>query len=166
MKIANSEIVADVVFVEDQAIINVVDRKIKYKSLEWLGTFKKLSDKQLVVGLDNLIHNFERQGIKITYLHLDDKFKFLQRKGEKRWGLKINLSSLDEHVPDARRNNQTLQDCVRVLYHRLPFKFLPRTMIGHACITQSSIQNAFHKQNGISTHFAPETIINKKMLVW
>ena len=37
-------------------------------------------------------------------------------------------------------------------------------MISHGCMTRSSSQNAFPKSNGTSTHFAPETIINKRVL--
>ena len=71
LKIADTEIVADVMFIEDQAFVNAVDRKIKYKCLAWLGTFKKLNDEQFMAGLDEIIHHFQRQGIKIMYLHLD-----------------------------------------------------------------------------------------------
>ena len=117
LNIADTEVAADVMFVEDQAFVNAVDQKVKFKSLAWLGTFKKLNDEQLMAGLDKIIHHFKRQGIKITYLHLDGKFKSLKRQGEKRWELKINLSAPDEHVPDAERNNRTLQDRVRVLYY-------------------------------------------------
>ena len=88
----------------------------------------------------------------------------MKRDREKRWNLNINLAAPDEHVPDAERNNRTLQDRLRVLYHRLPFKVLPRAMIGIGCLTRSSSQNVFPKKDGISEHYAPEMIVNKRVI--
>ena len=61
-------------------------------------------------GLDEEIHHFNKNGINITWLHLDNEFKCIKTEGEKRWNLKINLSAPDEHVPDVEQLNCTLED--------------------------------------------------------
>ena len=164
LQIWEMEVAAHIVFVKDQAFVNAVDRCVKFKFLALMETCKKLSDEELIAGLDGVIHHFEKKNIKVAWLHLDGEFKSIKKEGEKIWKLEINLSALDERVPDTERNNRTLQDRVHIVYHRLPFKVLPRAMLEHACMTRSSSQNVFPKRNSISKYFAPEIIVNRRML--
>ena len=41
----------------------------------------------------------------------------------------MNYTGTDEHVPEAKHNNHTIGERVRVRYHYLPFKIILRVML-------------------------------------
>ena len=61
--VKQTELAADVLYIEDQAFITAVDRKIKFEGVAAMGTFKKLNCEQLMSGLDDIIHHFNINGI-------------------------------------------------------------------------------------------------------
>ena len=44
-------------------------------------------------------------------------------------GVSMNYTGTDEHVPEAECNNHTIAKRIRVAYHHLPFKTMPRVML-------------------------------------
>ena len=110
-----TEVALDTVYVEDQAFIHVVNRKVKYKwkakykSLACMGRKRKLTDNEPFYGVYQIIHLYKQEGIKVMWFHLDSEFKLLKERGDKCWKLRINLLNPDEHVPDTKRSNCLLQ---------------------------------------------------------
>jgi hypothetical protein len=41
----------------------------------------------------------------------------------------FNFTNPDEHVPEIERINQLLKERIQSVYHRLPYKQLPRLML-------------------------------------
>ena len=164
LQLRSVDIAMDVVYVEDQAFLNAVDRSAKFKSLACLGTSKKVTADQLLQGIRQVVHHYKKQNIDVDFLHLDNEFKSFKLKIEKEFGCQVNLCNPDEHVGDIERSNRTLQDRVRVSYHRLPFRVIPRAMIRHSCMRETRSQNFFVKKKGISRYFCPNHIINRKTI--
>ena len=120
-------------FIEDQAFITSVDRK--------------LHKAQLFAGLDEVVHHYTKKGIKVTWLHLDNEFKSYKTEMEKQWKLECNFAAPDEHVPDIECLNRIIQDCFRVKYHHLPFQVLPQPMIRHRAMGILVKWNMFPKKD-------------------
>ena len=98
LQLKSVDIAMDVVYVEDQAFLNAVDRSAKFKSLACMGTTKKLTSEQLLQGMRQVIHHYQKQGIGIDFLHLDHEFKSFKLKVEKEFKYTVNLCNPDEHV--------------------------------------------------------------------
>ena len=140
-----------------------MDQKIKFEGVAAMGTYKKLNCEQLMSGLDDIIHHFNNiNGIEITWLHLDNEFRPLKKQLESRWDLKVNFCAPDEHVGNIERLNRTIEDRFRVKYHRMPYDVIPRPMIRHLTMSIPKKRNIFPKKHGISKHYGPQMIVNKK----
>ena len=126
-----------------------IDRKVKFEGVAAMGTFRKLNGDQLIVWLDDIIHHFNKNDIKIAWLHLDNEFKPLKQKTEKKWKLRVNSSTPDEHVGDIERFNRTLEDRFCVKYHRLPYEVMPHPIIRHLAMDIPKKRNMFPKKTGI-----------------
>ena len=66
LRIRKTELAADVMFIEGQALITSIDRKVKFEGVVPMGNFKKLSKEQWLVGMDEVIYHYDKKGIKIT----------------------------------------------------------------------------------------------------
>ena len=110
LRISETELAADVLFIEGQAFITSIDRKVKFEGVVPMGNYKKLTKEQWLVGVDEVIHHYAKKGIEITWLHLDNEFRKYKTEMEKRWKLERNFAAPDEHVPDVERLNRTIQD--------------------------------------------------------
>jgi len=58
---------------------------------------------------------------------MDGPFEGIQDKltGQGPW---INITSRDEHIPEAERYIRTVKECLRCIYNTLPFQKLPARM--------------------------------------
>jgi hypothetical protein len=74
-------------------------------------------------------------------------------------GVCMNFTNALDHVPEAERNNRTIKERVRVAYHRLGYKALPRQLIRYLVQTQASQLNLFPAKGGISPCYSPRTIL-------
>ena len=91
---------ADAMYIEDQAFVTALDCRITFEGVAAMGTHKKLMKEKLISRLDNINHHFNKNGIAITWLHLDNEFRPIKKELEECWKLKINYSAPEEHVGD------------------------------------------------------------------
>jgi len=53
--------------------------------------------------------------------------------------VEMNYTTTDEHVPEAERNNRTIQERIHATYHHLPYAMIPKMMLRYlamACTAQ------------------------------
>ena len=65
LRVSETELAADVVYIEDQAFITCIDRKVKFEGVVAMDTFKKFNSEQPMSGLDDLIHRFKKRMRKL-----------------------------------------------------------------------------------------------------
>ena len=71
LRIKDTEVALDMVYVEDQVFVNTVDWKLKYKLLACMGTKKKLADNEVPIeGIDEISYHYQRNNINVTWHHL------------------------------------------------------------------------------------------------
>ena len=62
--------------------------------------------------------------------------------------INVNLASAQEHVPEAERNNRTIQERIRSIYHTLPFDALPSTLLKYLVMFATEKLNYFTPKGG------------------
>jgi hypothetical protein len=80
------------------------------------------------------------------------------------WGITMNYATANEHVPQAERNNRTIQERIRATYHNLPFAMIPKVMIRYLTITSTEKLNYFPAKGGISPYYSPHVILTGRAI--
>ena len=75
-------------------------------------------------------------------------------------GVTMNYTGTDEHVPEAERNNQTIAECIRVAYHWLPYKTVPKVMLRYLAMICTKQLNIFPAKGGVMPYYSPHVLIN------
>ena len=76
----------------------------------------------------------------------------------------MNYANVQDHIPEAECNIRTIKEQVRVAYHRLPYKALPKVMIRYLAMISARQLNMFPVKHGISSYYSPHTILTHEQL--
>ena len=122
------ELAVDVVFINNEVFLHTLDRKIKCPHSVVLGTRVKgqaYNKEVLLAGLNHIFRKYNNADVVISKLHADNEFKSVMEDLDEKWELDVNLAHPGDHVPDIKRENQTLQERFRVNVYRLMFGAIP-----------------------------------------
>ena len=78
----------------------------------------------------------------------------------------LDFCAPDEHVPEAERNNRSIQDRVIAGFYRTPYKRIPKVMTRHLVMSAARSLNWLPAKGGISQFYSPHMILNHKNLDW
>ena len=160
--ISETELAIDVVYVESEAFLHAIDRKIKAKSLVPLGTKKKADASDLLDGLKKIIWSYNRSDVRITMIHADNEFRSIEDEIKEDLKIPFNFANPDEHVGDIERENRVLEERFRVEYHRLPFLIFPRQMIRESLARITFNRNLVIPEEGCSEYYSPHQILQRR----
>ena len=73
---------------------------------------------------------------------------------------KNNLNNAQDHVSETERNIRTIKERVRVSYHRLPYKSIPRTVIKYMCMEAKRKLNIFTFKFDVSRYYSLQSILS------
>ena len=79
-------------------------------------------------------------------------------------GIEVNYTTASEHVPESERNNRTIKERYRSLYHYLPYANMPRIMIKAGLEEVTMKLNCVVPKEGVSKQYSPYTILHKRPL--
>jgi hypothetical protein len=102
---------------------------------------------------------YNSAGFHIKTIHCDAEFCAMMDKVKDNLGVRMSFTNALDHVPEAERNNRTIQERVQLAYHRLLYKALPQQLIRYLVQTQASQLNLFPAKGGISPYYSPRTIL-------
>ena len=105
------EIAIDVVYINKEAFLHSVDRRIRCPNIVVLGTKAKgrsYNKEILTKGIDIVLRFYNRSNVTITKIHADNEFKSTLETLTKDWTVAFNFAHPGEHVPDIERENRTL----------------------------------------------------------
>lgn len=100
----------------------------------------------------------------VKTIHCDGEYRSMMDEVKDSLDIEMNYANALDHVPEAERNNRTIKERFRALYHRLPFKKLPRVMIRYGAAVETDQMNYFPAKGGISSYYSPNTIMGKPPL--
>jgi hypothetical protein len=78
--------------------------------------------------------------------------------------VEMNYATAGEHVPEAERNNRTIQEHIRATYHNLPYIMIPKSNLRYLAMISTEQLNYFPAKGGISPYFSPHAILTGKTL--
>ena len=86
-------------------------------------------------------------------IHCDHEYKPMMEKVKDDLDIDMNLTNTDDHVPKAKCNNRTIQERIRAMFHRLPYKAIPRVMVRYLSMVSTHQLNLFPVKGGISEYY-------------
>jgi hypothetical protein len=129
-----------------------------------IATLRSRDHDEFFVALDKFLRRYNAAGFVIKKIHADGEFKPMMDRIKDGLDCEVNHTTAGEHVPVAERNNKTIKECVRVGYHRLPFKHMPKELIQELAITSTDQLNFFPVKGGISSYYSPRMIMKQENL--
>jgi len=63
--------------------------------------------------------------------------------------VEMNYTMTDEHVPEAERNNRTIQERIHATYHHLPYVMIPKMMLRYLAMACTVQLNYFPAKGGV-----------------
>jgi hypothetical protein len=106
--------------------MTTIDRTIRFRSAI---PIENRTHEEYYCVLDMVLRLYNSTGFHVKTIHCDREFRAMMEKAKDDLGVHMNFTNALDHVPEEERNNRTIKEWVRVAYHRLPYKALPRQLI-------------------------------------
>jgi hypothetical protein len=112
----------DIMKINVLSFLTTISSKIMYSTTEFKGPKLQECFRQCF-QLNN------RAGFKVTTINCDNEFQPIMKDVEKIYGVRMNYANPQEHVPEIEQSIQVIKERFRDVFHRLPFKRIPKIMI-------------------------------------
>ena len=141
--------------------LTTISRNIMYRTVQPLPNQTSESHRS---ALETVFGIYNRAGFSIKTIHCDNEFQPLVHPLTNEFGIGINYSNPQEHVPEAERNIRVVKERFRASFHRLPFTKLPRVMVQVLAMECAKKLNFFPPKGGISPFYSPRMILHQANL--
>jgi hypothetical protein len=101
----------DILFINGMPMLTGIDRTIRFRVLIALDS---RSESEICRGIDSIFRLYSKAGFKITRIHCDQEFRGMIDKVSDDLDIEMNYATKGEHVPEAERNNRTIQERIRM----------------------------------------------------
>ena len=152
----------DTFFVNGIPFLSSISKRIMFR------TCSRITDRKMQhyrSALEEIFRMYEGNGFTIARIHADQEFKptltQLQDDGKM---ISFNLANAQEHQPHAERNNRTIQERVRAVFHSLPYQALPTTPLVYLVMEVTRRLNFFPPRGGVSQYYSPREIVTGQRL--
>ena len=102
------------------------------------------------------ILEYTKRGFEVVDAHTDKEFECLRNE---LGNVSLEVCGPDEHVPEVERSIRTMKETMRATAHGLPYRRLPKLMITELVALATRCLNAFPKDDGVSDHMSPHSIV-------
>ena len=158
----NITLCIDTIFVNGMCFLASIDRTIKFRQVRFLPHREKSAYQDAISAL---IREYNKAGFLVRDLLCDNEYLPLKEWLESRIsGLRMNCCNAGDHVPEAERNNRVIKERVRIAFHVLPFKILPRVMVKALVHVATVRLNWFPVKLGASPYYSPHVIMGRRTL--
>ena len=76
----------------------------------------------------------------------------------------MNYTNSSDYIPQAERNNHTIQERARVAYYQLSFNHLPHTLAKYLVVNTTKRLNYFLLQYRVSKYYSLRMILHEENL--
>jgi Zinc knuckle len=143
----------DFFFVQGQAFIHSISRKIQYLIVNAVPDRTKGT---ILKHIDKALRTYRNRGFNVTDLHCDNECECIR---EHLLPINLNIVAADAHVGEVERSIRTIKERNRSTVHGLPFrrltKLLVREIVKHSVISL----NQLPANDGVSDTLRPLTIM-------
>jgi hypothetical protein len=151
----------DIMFVWGIPFLTTIDKTIRFRCAVPLSSQKA---KEVYKALDVILRQYNDAGFFFKFIHCDREFRSLMEDVADDLNVTMNYAATGEHVPEAERNNRTIKDRVRTMYHQLPYKRIPKIMIKRMVLRATKMLNLLPAKGGISSYLSPYTIVTRRVV--
>jgi hypothetical protein len=145
----------DVFFVNKIPFFATISRGLKFTTVENIPTRKMA---QLVQATRNVQKLYQLRGFKVEAAMMDGEFDAI-RGDLLGAGIKLNITSANEHVPEIERRIRVIKERTRATRHELPFTYIPKLMVVYMVRNATMWLNAFPAKGGVSSTLSPRTVL-------
>ena len=141
--------------------LSTISLNIYYRTANYLPT----NNAEYYEGAINEVLTVYRQGgFNVSTIRCDNEFHAVMDPlaAQQTPPIAMNYANPQEHVPEAERNNRTIQERVRAAYHRLPYTHLPRIMVKYLVMEATRKLNLFPARHGVSKYYSPRMILHQQ----
>ena len=141
--------------------LTTISRNLYYRTATSLKS-KKAED--YLYRFKEVIRMYKKGGFEVKRIHADNEFRPLTAPLQDDHNIELNFANPQEHVPEAERNNRTIQERVRANYHRLPYRRLPKLLVITLVQETPRKLNFFPAKHGVSKYYSPRMILHQRTL--
>ena len=116
----------DLFFVDGTPFLLSITRKMCYTMVECIPNRKLHAS--ILPSMERMISSYRRRGFVVTRVFTDVEFNGLREVLADRHKIKLNISSANEHVPEAEREIRFIKEGTRSDRLALPFEIIPKLL--------------------------------------
>ena len=151
----------DLMFVNGKPTLTGIDRSVKYRSSVPLDS---RTTPVLYSAVDKILRFYNGASFRIKQINCDQEFKPLMDPIKDEMEVDMNYANAQDHEPTAERNNRTIGERMRSIFHNLPFKSIPRVMLDYLTLVATMYLNFFPAKGGVSPYYSPYVIMTQQDL--
>jgi Reverse transcriptase (RNA-dependent DNA polymerase)/Zinc knuckle len=102
---------------------------------------------------------YAKRGFNLQTIVMDGEFECL-RAQLAAMSITLNVTSRDEHVPEAERRIRVIKERVRAIWNTLPFKRMPARLVIEMVYCCNFWLNCFPPSDGVSDTLSPRAIVD------
>ena len=148
----NVELCVDTMFVNTLSFVTTISKTIKYRTCDYIPT---RTVGEYIKVLTKVVQQYNDAGLAVRCFYSDQEYALVFKHfKESSPPIDFNLANAQEHVPEAERNNRTLQERMRATFHSLPYQALPSVFIKHLASETAEKLNFFPAKGGVSAYYS------------
>ena len=150
---SNVTLCLDFFYVQRLPFVHAISRKIGYRQAVAIPDRAK---ETMLSFVNKSIFEYTKRGFEVVDIHADKELECLR---ESLGNVSLEICGPGEHVPEVERSIRTMKETMRATAHGLPYRRLPKLMIAELVAMATRCLNGFPKDDGVSEHMSPHSII-------
>jgi hypothetical protein len=116
----------DIMVINGMPMLTGIDRSIRLRALNALD---RRIESEIFRGIQSIVRLYANEGFRINRIHCDQEFRNMMERVFDEFSIEMNYATAGEHVPEAERNNRTVQERIRATIDNLPYVMIPKVML-------------------------------------
>ena len=155
------ELSLDTMYVNGLMFLTSISHNIYYRTAQYLPSRKAIN---YVRNLQEIINIYKHAEFNVKNIYCDQEFKTILQDFATKNNINIFCAPSQAHVPRAERNIRTIKERVRSLFHNLPYRGVPKTILKYLVVHTTETINYLPARYGISKYYSPRMIVLRKLI--
>ena len=151
----------DLLFINKKPFLATDSARIHFRTCYPLANREPATIRE---ALDLTLNVYNDGGFTIKDIDADQEFKAVLEPAKDGMEVEVNYAPANTHVPGAERNNQFLKERIRAMFHSLPYRCIPRTMLDYMAMHATHLTNLIPPDDSPYPTYSPWTIVTGRQL--
>ena len=157
----NLELSIDTMHVKGLLFLTSISHELYYRMAQYLPSKHQ---KHYIQCIKELLTIYKFGKFNIKSIHCDQEFRYILQDFANENNIQLICAPSQAHVPRAERNIRTIKERDRSLFHNLPYRGLPKTIMKYLVMQTTAALNNFPARYGLSRYYSPRMILQQKLL--